>query len=201
MGLLSDVRRPRTDLGVVPTERVPPPPPQVPASATVRAVTPCKLLLVPKQRFARLLHLVPDFEERVKNMAKARKEADEHRRKMEEQALLERDPSPGSRSGSPVKSPTLVRRRAPSSSSFRAATSSFLDKSASGAPSAASPVDTSPVSTRPEDDEKEDVLTVAERRDVELVQDIVARSNKRAADLWKVARQNHESREQKGRLR
>ena len=120
MGLLSDVRRPRTDLGVVPTEQVPPPPPQVPASATVRAVTPCKLLLVPKQRFARLLHLVPDFEERVKNMAKARKEADEHRRKMEEQALLECDPSPGSRSGSPVKSPTLrsprQRRRAATSS-------------------------------------------------------------------------------------
>ena len=37
MGLLSDVRRPRTDLGVVPTEQVPPPPPQAGKAATLAA--------------------------------------------------------------------------------------------------------------------------------------------------------------------
>ena len=52
----------------------------MPASATVRAITKCKLLVVPGHRFHMLLQLVPDFEERVKNIAELRKKADDSRK-------------------------------------------------------------------------------------------------------------------------
>ena len=61
----------------------------MPASATVRAITKCKLLVVPRHRFHLLLQLVHDFEERVKNIAEHRKKADDSRK--ERQGVGKRD--------------------------------------------------------------------------------------------------------------